>query len=82
MVMAYTTASKNAATIAAANGVFAPPAAIPDAAADWFQQLTQPGVAIGGSHPFLDPSGYRADMIFQLTQDHYLPHALRSLVSA
>jgi ABC-type molybdate transport system substrate-binding protein len=71
MVLAYTTASKNAATIAAANGVFAPPATIPDAAADWFQQLAQPGVAVGGSHPFLDPSGYRADMIFQLTQDHY-----------
>jgi molybdate/tungstate transport system substrate-binding protein len=62
MVLAYTTASKNAATIAAANGVFAPPATIPDAAADWFQQLTQPDVAVGGSHPFLDPSGYRADM--------------------
>jgi molybdate/tungstate transport system substrate-binding protein len=71
MVLAYTTASKNASTIAAATGVFAPPASVPDAGADWFKQLTQPGVAIAGSHPFLDPSGYRADMIFQLTEDHY-----------
>jgi ABC-type molybdate transport system substrate-binding protein len=31
----------------------------------------RPGVTVGGSHPFLDPSGYRADMIFQLTEDHY-----------
>jgi molybdate/tungstate transport system substrate-binding protein len=70
MVLAYTTASKGAATIAAA-GAFNPPAAVPDAAPDWYHQLTASGVAIGGSHPFLDPSGYRADLIFQLTEDHY-----------
>jgi molybdate/tungstate transport system substrate-binding protein len=70
MVLAYTTASKNAATIAA-SGAFAPPDSVPDAAPDWYQQLTASGVTIGGSHPFLDPSGYRADMIFQLAEDHY-----------
>jgi molybdate/tungstate transport system substrate-binding protein len=71
MVLAYTTNSKNAATIAAPNGTFNPPTSVPDAAADWYAQLTQAGVTIGGSHPFLDPSGYRSDMIFQLTEDHY-----------
>jgi ABC-type molybdate transport system substrate-binding protein len=71
MVLAYTTNSKNAATIAAAGGVFNPPTSVPAAAADWFTQLTQPGVAIAGSHPFLDPSGYRADMIFQLADINY-----------
>ena len=64
MVLAYTTSSKQAATIAApaANG------AVPEAAPDWSAQLTRTGVSIGGSHPFLDPGGYRADMVFQLAQ--------------
>src|SRR5262249_32866261 len=61
---------KNAASIAAPNSTFNPPTSIPDAASDWYTQLTQPGVTIGGSHPFLDPSGYRADMIFQLAEAH------------
>ena len=65
MVLAYTTNSKNAATIAANTG-FDPPGTVPEVAGTWTKQLMQPGVAIGGSHPFLDPSGYRADMIFQL----------------
>jgi len=71
MVLAYTTSSRNAASIADPAGVFNPPVSIPMAAADWHLQLTQPGVTVGGSHPFLDPSGYRADMIFQLAEDHY-----------
>lgn len=71
MVLAYTTNSRNAATIAASAGGFNPPQQIPQAAADWYAQLTQPGVSIAGSHPFLDPGAYRADMIFQLAQDHY-----------
>lgn len=70
MVLAYTTASKNAATIAANTG-FDPPGTVPEVAGDWTMQLMQPGVAIGGSHPFLDPSGYRADMIFQLANRVY-----------
>ncbi len=70
MVLAYTTNSKNAATIAAA-GPFSPPASVPNAASDWYTQLTQAGVAIGGSHPFLDPSGYHADHIFQLANSNY-----------
>jgi molybdate/tungstate transport system substrate-binding protein len=82
MVLAYTTNSKNAATIAAPNSVFNPPGTIPDAASDWYKQLVQPGVAIAGSHPFLDPSGYRADMIFQLTQKNYgVPNLYDTLLS-
>ena len=71
MVLAYTTNSKNAGTIATSGGTFSPPNAIPEAASDWYAQLTQPGVTISGSHPFLDPGAYRADMIFQLAQDYY-----------
>jgi ABC-type molybdate transport system substrate-binding protein len=81
MVLAYTTASRQAATIAAP-GTFSPPDFIPDAAPDWHLQLTQPGVAIAGSHPFLDPSGYRADLIFQLADLQYgVPNLYDTLVS-
>ena len=71
MVLAYRTNSKNAATIATPDSTFNPPGVIPAAAPDWYEQLTQPGVVIAGSHPFLDPGGYRADLIFQLAQAHY-----------
>jgi ABC-type molybdate transport system substrate-binding protein len=39
MVLAYTAGSRNAATIAAANSTFSPPAFVPDAAADWYRRL-------------------------------------------
>ena len=71
MVLAYTTSSRNAATIAAPGTTFTPPGSIPEAAKDWYLQLAQPGVRISGSHPFLDPGAYRADLIFQLAQDFY-----------
>jgi molybdate/tungstate transport system substrate-binding protein len=71
MVLAYSTASKNAPTISSGNVAFAPPSSIPDAAPDWYAQLIQTGVLIGGSNPFLDPSGYRSDLIFQLAEGHY-----------
>jgi molybdate/tungstate transport system substrate-binding protein len=81
MVLAYTTASRGAATIAQP-GTFSPPDLIPDAAADWHLQLTAPGVAIAGSHPFLDPSGYRADLIFQLADLQYgVPNLYDTLLS-
>lgn len=71
MVLAYTTNSKNAATIAEADTAFNPPTSIPAVAGDWYTQLMQSGVTIGGSHPFLDPSGYRADLIFRLASQLY-----------
>jgi ABC-type molybdate transport system substrate-binding protein len=81
MVLAYTTNSRQAATIAAP-GTFSPPDFVPDAAPDWYLQLTAPGVAIAGSHPFLDPSGYRADLIFQLADLQYgVPNLYDTLVS-
>jgi len=76
MVLVYTTNSKNAATITAAGSVFNPPASVPRVADDWYTQLLQPGVAIAGYHPFLDPSGYRADLIFQLVAAGALASAL------
>ena len=71
MVLAYTTNSKNAATIAASGTPFNPPNSVPPVADDWYTQLMQSGVTIGSSHPFLDPSGYRADLIFRLTNQLY-----------
>lgn len=76
MVLAYTTDSRNAGTIAGLDAPFSPPNSVPKAAADWYEQLVQPGVVIGGSNPFLDPSGYRADMIFQLAALRYAKPAL------
>ncbi len=82
MVLAYSTASKQAGTIAATGGRFDPPHAIPDAAPDWYLQLIQPGVTIVGSHPFLDPGAYRADLIFQLAADRYcVPNLYNDLLA-
>jgi molybdate/tungstate transport system substrate-binding protein len=71
MILAYTTNSKSAATIAASGTAFDPPNSVPAVAGDWYTQLMQSGVTIGGSHPFLDPSGYRADLIFRLANQLY-----------
>src|SRR5262249_34602623 len=39
------------------------------------------GVSVGGSNPFLDPSGYRADLIFQLAERRYgIPNLYDTLV--
>lgn len=69
MVLAYRTTSKHAETIA--RGRLDPPASVPDVAPDWYEQMTRPGVASLGSNPFLDPGGYRADLIFRLAQAKY-----------
>lgn len=50
---------------------FHAPVSIPHAVQNWYQILNIPGVVIGGSHPFLDPSGYKTHMIFQLAEDFY-----------
>jgi len=82
MVLAYTTNSKNAASIAAPGSTFNPPAAVPDAATDWYTYLTKVGATVGGSNPFLDPSGYRADLIFQLIERHYgIPNLYDTLLT-
>ena len=71
MVLAYATTSKHAGTIAAAGQAFNPPASIPQAAPDWYKQVTGPGVLIADTNAFLDPTGYRTDLIFQLTASLY-----------
>ena len=50
---------------------FDPPASVPNAAENWYEILTMPGVVIGGGHPYLDPGAYRLDLIFQLAADYY-----------
>jgi len=82
MVLAYSTNSRGASTIVAPNAAFTPPTTIPTAADNWATQLTQPGVIIAGSNPFLDPSGYRSDMIFQLAEQRYrIPSLYNTLLS-
>ena len=72
VVLAYTPASRNAASIADPKSpAFAPPGSVPNAAANWYTYLTQPGVRIGGSDPSADPGGYRALMVLQLAQPFY-----------
>jgi molybdate/tungstate transport system substrate-binding protein len=39
--------------------------------ANWAEVLTRPGVRIGRSDPALDPSGYRALMVFELAERYY-----------
>ncbi len=70
MVLAYLESDPLTRGIAAA-GDFHPPASIPHAAPEWYRLLLEPGVRIAGSHPFLDPAGYRSHMIFELAQSLY-----------
>jgi molybdate/tungstate transport system substrate-binding protein len=72
MVLAYTTDSKNAASVAnPASPAFNPPASVPNAAVNWYTYLTQAGLKIGGADPSADPGGYRALMVMQLAQYYY-----------
>ncbi|MEP7306454.1 MAG: extracellular solute-binding protein [Acidobacteriota bacterium] len=80
MVLAYLATDPMTRGVAAA-GDFNPPASIPNAAPDWYRVLLEPGVRIAGSHPFLDPAGYRSHMIFQLAQTFYnLPNLANLLL--
>ena len=79
MVLAYLATDPKTQGIAAA-GDFNPPASIPNATPDWYRVLLPPGARISGSHPFLDPSGYRSHMIFQLAQTYYNVPDLNNLL--
>jgi len=57
-------------TFASYNGAFSPPGSVPSVANGWHETLTASSVRISGAHPFLDPGGYRAHMIFELAQRH------------
>ena len=76
LVLAYATDSRGADSVAGLDAPFGPPGSVPMAAADWYDQVTQPGVLIGGTNPFLDPTGYRIDMVFQLAALRYSMPAL------
>jgi molybdate/tungstate transport system substrate-binding protein len=76
MVLAYSAADvgsggKNLPPIVDPGAAFNPPDAVPTVVDTWYQALTAPGVVVAGSHPFLDPSGYRSHLMFQLMQTHY-----------
>jgi ABC-type molybdate transport system substrate-binding protein len=75
MVVAYLATDTKAQALAV-DGAFAPPASVPRVGETWYTALTAPGVRIGGAHPFLDPGGYRAHMIFELAQAHHRVPAL------
>jgi molybdate/tungstate transport system substrate-binding protein len=80
MVLAYLATDPMTRGIAA-GGEFNPPGSIPNAASDWYRVLLNPGVRLAGSHPFLDPSGYRSHMMLQLTQAFYnVPDLSNSLL--
>jgi molybdate/tungstate transport system substrate-binding protein len=85
MVLAYSAASvaeKKLPPLAASGSApFHPPDSIPEAASNWYEILTMPGVAIGGGNPFLDPGAYRANLIFQLAEKHYkVPNLYNNLL--
>jgi molybdate/tungstate transport system substrate-binding protein len=75
MVLAYSASSvaaKKLPPVADPSGpAFNPPSSVPKAVANWYEILSTHGVAVGGSHPFLDPGAYKAHMVFQLAQDYY-----------
>jgi len=69
MVLAYMAGDPKAAALPV-TGTFNPPAAVPVVGSGWQDVLTGRGVRISGAHPFLDPGGYRAHMLFELAQTH------------
>jgi molybdate/tungstate transport system substrate-binding protein len=70
MVLAYVATDPRAQALAV-EGSFAPPQSLPRVQDNWYTVLTAPGVRIAGAHPFLDPGGYRAHMIFELAESHH-----------
>jgi molybdate/tungstate transport system substrate-binding protein len=86
MVLGYTASDvgptgKNLPPIVDPAANFSPPDAIPTVVDSWYQAVLTPGVIVAGSHPFLDPSGYRSHLMFQLTQNHYaVPNMYNNLL--
>jgi molybdate/tungstate transport system substrate-binding protein len=72
MVLGYLQSDLTAKGYTVADGTtFNPPSSIPNAVTDWYNVLLQPNIAIGETNAFLDPTGYRAPMIFRLAQSFY-----------
>jgi molybdate/tungstate transport system substrate-binding protein len=84
MVLAYSASditAKNLPAFVDPSAPFSPPDAIPTVNDSWYQAVLTQGVVVGGSHPFLDPSGYRSHLMFQLTQMHYdVPNLYNNLL--
>ena len=70
MVLAYSATDPKTKALTL-SGNFNPPASIPQVTGQWYEALTAPGVRISGAHPFMDPGGYRAHLIFELAQAHH-----------
>jgi molybdate/tungstate transport system substrate-binding protein len=80
MVLAYLATDPLTREVASA-GEFRPPDAVPKAAPEWYRVLLEPGVRLAGSHPFLDPAGYRSHMMLRLAQTFYhVPNLSNSLL--
>jgi molybdate/tungstate transport system substrate-binding protein len=72
MVLGYLQSDLAAKGYAVADGTpFNPPTSIPNAVAGFYNVLLQSNIAIGETSAFLDPTGYRAPMIFRLAQSYY-----------
>lgn len=72
MVLGYLQSDLTAKGYTVADGTpFNPPTSIPSVVTGWYNVLLQPNVAIGETSAFLDPTGYRAPMIFRLLQSYY-----------
>ena len=70
MVLAYLATDPKANALPL-SGTFGPPSSVPLVTGNWYETLTAPGSRISGAHPFMDPGGYRAHMIFEASQAHY-----------
>jgi molybdate/tungstate transport system substrate-binding protein len=72
MVLAYLQSDLTAKGYTIDDGTpFSPPATIPNAVTNWYNVLLQSNIATGSSSASLDPSGYRAPMIYRLAQSYY-----------
>jgi molybdate/tungstate transport system substrate-binding protein len=72
MVLGYLQSGLTAKGYTVADGTpFSPPSSIPNAVAGFYSVLLQPNIAIGETSAYLDPTGYRAPMIFRLAQSFY-----------
>ena len=80
MVLAYSATDPKIKALTL-SGAFNPPASIPEVTGQWYEALTAPGVRISGAHPFMDPGGYRAHLIFELAQArHKVPGLYNALL--
>jgi molybdate/tungstate transport system substrate-binding protein len=72
MVLGYLQSGLTAKGYTVADGTpFSPPTSIPNAVTGFQSVLLQSNIAIGETSAYLDPTGYRAPMIFRLAQSYF-----------